>query len=604
MAQSILSGVLSFVAEGILVFTPEGTIILANPHASLLLDYTSSELVGKNISDIFVLTFDSAPLTPEEGIVHILFTTGKVFTVSHGKVAYLTSRSGRKFPVFVSARSFMLENGAAGVLVFRDITNEKKLENYKTGTAQRLSELTPFLQRTATGDFSEVPKIPYQEDEFTELFVGLRLMIEDLREAQAQREKEQAEKIAAVKKTEEERRQLAEEYSRRLEKQVEEKTREIVLAKTHTETIIENLTNGLLEYDNEFTLLRMNRAAEAILGIDRGETVGKKILPKDVDRERWRALVNVSYPALAPTVRKIKHAATDPTNAEINEIAISYPLERELQVITAPIIDPATGEQQGFIKLLRDITREKSISRSKSEFISIAAHQLRTPLSAMKWTLHMVINGDEGPLNPPQHELLSNGYKTNEKMIQLVNDLLNVARIEEGRFGYDFKSDDLMKVVESVVDAAEVSAREKSVTITVATPEGKPPLFVFDASKVTLALQNLVDNAVKYTPAGGTVSLTLLIRGESLEIEVRDTGIGIPSGQINMLFTKFFRADNALRTQTDGSGLGLYLAKNVAVRHGGSLRVESEEGVGSTFFFSLPLDAGRIPKNDVSLDEL
>ena len=201
MAQSTLGGILSFVAEGIIEFTPKGAITLTNPHANLLLDYTGGELVGKHIDDILTLTFDSDPLKPEERITYTLFTAGKVFTVPQGKVAYLTSRSGNRFPIFISARSLELENGATGILVFRDITDEKKLENYKTNTARRLSELTPFLQQTAIGDFSNTPEIPYQEDEFTELLVGLRLMIEDLHDAKAR----------------------TEEYSKQLEKQVEEK---------------------------------------------------------------------------------------------------------------------------------------------------------------------------------------------------------------------------------------------------------------------------------------------------------------------------------------------------------------------------------------------
>ena len=584
MAQSTLGGILSFVAEGIIEFTPKGAITLTNPHANLLLDYTGGELVGKHIDDILTLTFDSDPLKPEERITYTLFTAGKVFTVPQGKVAYLTSRSGNRFPIFISARSLELENGATGILVFRDITDEKKLENYKTNTAKRLSELTPFLQQTAIGDFSNTPEIPYQEDEFTELLVGLRLMIEDLHDAKAR----------------------TEEYSKQLEKQVEEKTREIVQAKIHIETIIENLTSGLLEYDDQFILLRINRAAEVLLGIDRQEVVGKEILPKDrkdSNKKHWQALIDVSYPALSPIEKKMKRTTAE-FNAEANEITIQYPLERELQVITIPITDQVTGKQKGFIKLIRDITRERSISRSKSEFISIAAHQLRTPLSAIKWTLHMVLNGDEGPLNASQNELLRNSYETNEKMIQLVNDLLNVARIEEGRFGYEFKQDDIMNVIQNAIEFVKVSAREKGVTVDMTTPNVKPPLFVFDVNKVTLALQNLVDNAVKYTLPGGKVSLDIGMQDEYLKVNVRDTGIGIPEKQINMLFTKFFRADNALHMQTSGSGLGLYLAKNVAVRHGGSLRVESKEGVGSVFSLTLPLQAERIPKDEVLLDDV
>lgn len=580
MAQSILGGVLSFIAEGVVVCTPEGTITLVNPHASLLLDRTSDELIGKRIDEVFALTFDSSPLKPEEKITYTLFIAEKVFTIPRDKIAYLTASSGRRFPIFVSARSLAFENSLAGVLVFRDISVEKELENYKTNTARRLSELTPFLQRIATGDFSTTPDVPLEENEFTELLVGLHLMIEDLREAQKQHE----------------------EYSKQLEKQVEEKTQEIVQAKTHIEAIIENLTSGLIECDDQFTLQRINRAAETLLGIDRKEVLGKTVLKKDGEKGHWQALIDVLYAAPSPAVKKTKDTATG-LDIETDEIMVQYPLERALQVITIPIAVQAAEQRRGFIKLIRDITREKNISKSKSEFISIAAHQLRTPLSAIKWTLAMVLNGDEGPLGDSQSKLLRTSYETNERMIQLVNDLLNVARIEEGRFGYEFKQGDIMDVIQNAVEFVKVAAHEKNVTINVETPNEKPPLFVFDANKMALALQNLLDNAVKYTLAGGKVTVDVGIQGDYLTIDVRDTGIGVPEKQINMLFTKFFRAENALRMQTSGSGMGLYLAKNVAIRHGGSLHVESKEGTGSTFSLTLPLQEERIPKGDVWLDE-
>ncbi|MDE2021777.1 MAG: PAS domain S-box protein [Patescibacteria group bacterium] len=602
MAQSVLGGVLSFIAEGVIVFAPDGSITLVNPHASLLLDRTNDELIGKNIDDIFPLELDSGKLTPDERIVPTLFTAKKVFTTPSDKTAYLVQRSNIKFPIFVSARSLLIENNLAGILVFRDISNEKELETYKKSTAKRLSELTPFLQRIATGDFSEMPRVPLEEDEFTELFVGLHLMTEDLQEAETQRKREQEEKIEAVRKIEEERRKLAEEYSKQLEKQVEEKTQEIVQAKTHTETIIENLSDGLIEYDNEFTLLRVNRAAEALLGVERAEVVGKKIAPEDGTKAHLSSLVSILYPTPQSTVRGTSNVALG-SIVETHEVRIQYPLERELQIITIPIVAQA-GKPQGLMKLIRDITREKNISRSKNEFISIAAHQLRTPLSAIKWTLDIILNGDEGPLTNSQRELLHNSYETNEKMVQLVNDLLNVARIEEGRFGYVFKECDIMTAVQNAIDFVRVTAQGKGVTVNVETPGGAPPPFVFDISKVTLALQNLVDNAVKYTPRGGRVTVNVSVGNDELKINIQDTGIGIPKNQISMLFRKFFRADNALRIQTSGSGMGLYLAKNIAVRHGGSLTVESKEGIGSTFSFTLPLNKERIPKGDILPEDI
>ncbi len=602
VAQSILSGVLSFVAEGVMVFAPDGKITLVNPHACLLLDCSASDIVGKHIDEILKLAFDAQTLTLTEGVAHTVFIAKKIFTAPSGKTPYLTSYSGRRFPVFIAARALALEDEEVGVLTFRDITKEKDLEHYKKDTAARFSELTPILQRAATGDFSAVPALPHEEDEFTELYVGLRLMVEDLREIAAEREREQATRIAVVKKAETDRRHLTEEYAKHLEEQVREKTREITRSKVHVETILENLMNGLLEYSNTFTLLRMNRSAEEVLGIPRGEVVGQKILPKDLSKEHWQALVAVSYPALSPEAKKMKHEVLR-KGVDVTNIKVTYPLARELQVITAPVINQITGERQGFIKLVRDITREKTIARSKSEFISIAAHQLRTPLSAIKWVLHMVINGDLGSLNASQKELLSNGYDTNEKMIRLVNDLLNVARIEEGRFGYNFKRDDIMAVMESVLASVKGFALEKKVEVKVETPDGPPPPFVFDASKISLVLQNLVDNAVKYTPDGGNVSVAIGVEGEDAVVRVSDSGIGIPKDQMDRLFTKFFRAGNAVHMQATGSGLGLYLAKNVVLRHGGALTVKSTEEKGSVFTFTLPLDADRIPKDDTGVEE-
>lgn len=602
MENTVLGGVLSFVAEGVIVFNEQGEIAQLNPHASLLLDYTSSELLGKHIDSALAVHFDDVPLAPGETVFQTVFIAKKVFLVPRGKTAFLKSKSGHVFPVFISARAITVNGVTQGVVVFRDITTEKALENYKKETARRLSTLTPFLQRTATGDFLSDMLVPEKEDEFTELFVGLKLMVDDLREIEKQREREQTEKIEAIKKTEEERRKLTEQYSKELEKKVEEKTNELLQSKVHIETIVENLTSGLIEYDSEFTLLRMNRAAEELLGIDRAEVVGKQITPKDIDKDHWQALVTVSYPALSPTAKKIRREATG-LNADVNELTVRHPLERELQVITAPIIDPATGESRGFIKGIRDITREKMIARSKSEFISIAAHQLRTPLSAIKWTIHMVINGDLGPLNPSQVKLLNNGYETNEKMIQLVNDLLNVARIEDGRFGYDFKQNDLLKVINSVIGGVKHMSSEKAVTVELIAPAEGLGLFVFDTNKTALALQNLVDNAVKYTPAGGKVTVTVEKADPYVRVTVKDTGIGVPQEQLSRLFTKFFRAENALHMQTSGSGLGLYIVKNIILRHGGKFDVQSKEGEGSTFSVTLPMDEKMIPKEDTTGEE-
>ncbi|KKU28514.1 MAG: Sigma54 specific transcriptional regulator, Fis family [Candidatus Giovannonibacteria bacterium GW2011_GWB1_46_20] len=225
MNNSEIGTLLSFIAEGLVLFDNTGQVTMVNPHASLLLDYTASEFVGKNIDTLFEIYLNDNLIPKSERITHTVFSLGKPFTTPHGNTVYFKSKSGRKFPVFISAKAIKTEERVSGVLIFRDITTEKELENYKINTAQRLSGLTPILQQASTGEFSgKNILVPEKEDEFTELIVGLKLMLDDLGELDRAREKNQFEKIEAVKKTEEERRKLTEQYSKELEGKVEEKT--------------------------------------------------------------------------------------------------------------------------------------------------------------------------------------------------------------------------------------------------------------------------------------------------------------------------------------------------------------------------------------------
>ncbi len=584
----------SFIAEGLVLFDEKGVVTLSNPHANLLLDYTSGEMIGKHIDEVFDIYLDDEVLDRNSKIIHVVFEAGKPFVVPQNRTMYFMSKSGRKFPVFASAKTLTVQGLPQGALVFRDITKEKALESYKKNTAEILSRLTPVLQKTATGDFSVAISVPEKEDEFTELMVGLSLMMEDLRELESTRKEAVNEKIEAV----EEKRKITEQYSKELEKKVEEKTGELNQTKVHIETVIENLTSGLIEYDSDFTVMRINYAAEEILGLERGAVIGKKITPEDTIKSELESLARVSYPGLVPGVRKLSKEVSGLNAAEVHEILIRYPFEKELQVITAPIISPQTGEMHGFIKVIRDITREKMISKSKSEFISIAAHQLRTPLSAVKWAMKLVIDGDMGPLNPEQAQFLNRGYETNQKMISLVNDLLNVARIEDGRFGYSFKESNIMEVINMIINSSKLASRERSVEVVLINnaPDIKP--FVFDAEKMALAIQNLLDNALKYTNPGGKVTMEVFVEGDYLKMKVVDTGVGVPKNQLSRLFSKFFRAENVIHMQTSGSGLGLFIVKNIIVRHGGDITVESEEGKGTTFTLIIPMKEELIPKEE------
>lgn len=237
------------------------------------------------------------------------------------------------------------------------------------------------------------------------------------------------------------------------------------------------------------------------------------------------------------------------------------------------------------------------LDRLKTDFITVAAHQLRTPLSSVNWALKLLLDSEVGAVNEEQRSMLERGYETNSKMIKLVNDLLDVTRIEHGKFVYKFEFNDFNQLLDTLIKNSELIAHERNVEVHLEKHE-EIPLFVFDADKLAIALQNLVDNALKYTLPGGRVTVATEQKGNYLEIKVSDTGVGIPKDELPKLFSKFFRATNAVHLQTEGSGLGLVIAKSIIARHGGQIWVDSVEGKGTTFTFTVPLIPELLPKDE------
>lgn len=240
----------------------------------------------------------------------------------------------------------------------------------------------------------------------------------------------------------------------------------------------------------------------------------------------------------------------------------------------------------------------RELDKLKSDFISVAAHQLRTPLSGVKWVLKLLLDSDLGAINDDQKGMLKRGYETNEKMIQLVNDLLNVSRIENGKFGYKFEKNDFMKLLNTLVENTILPSKERSIEVQLENRAGTIPDFLFDPEKLLIALQNIVDNAMKYTLPGGKVTIVVERQGDYIEVKVSDTGVGIPKVDIAKLFSKFFRAANVIHLQTDGSGLGLFIVKSIIMRHGGQIWVDSVEGKGTTFTVVVPVIAELLPKEE------
>jgi len=275
----------------------------------------------------------------------------------------------------------------------------------------------------------------------------------------------------------------------------------------------------------------------------------------------------------------------------------------ELRVTTDKIIDPS-GRLLGFVKLVHDRTRELDLLRSKTEFIGVASHQLRTPLTGVNWALESLAKNQEN-LNDGQKELIGTALQATAKLLKTINDLLDVSKIEEGRFGYDFKNVDIISFVGNIVQEAQMLAKEYGIKVYFSQPEEPSMALLVDEIKLSMVFANLIDNAVKYNVENGEVivSVERVPNEPYVRISVKDTGVGIPADQMDKLFTKFFRAENVVRKYTEGSGLGLYIAKNIIKRHGGQIWAESEINRGTVFYFTLPTDKSLIPPKELVYGE-
>jgi signal transduction histidine kinase len=241
------------------------------------------------------------------------------------------------------------------------------------------------------------------------------------------------------------------------------------------------------------------------------------------------------------------------------------------------------------LELTRANEKLHALDEQKSKFISVAAHQLRTPLSAIRWSVGFLLSGRVGQITQEQEALLRQTYESTVRLVKLVNDLLGVDRMEGGRTSFTIVPIDIHDALKSVLADIAPEAHRRGVSIEFENKLADGSFIAADAVQLRLVLQNVFENAVKYTRSGGSVTLSLADAvAESISLAVKDTGIGIPADQQDQIFKQFFRARNAIKVETDGSGLGLALSKETLERMGGSISFTSEEGKGTVFILTIP----------------
>ena len=365
---------------------------------------------------------------------------------------------------------------------------------------------------------------------------------------------------------------------------LDERTTELSREKSHIETIIDNLADGLIEYSRAGRILRMNRAAERILGISENDVIGTLATPRRRKDGTRHPLAYILFGDIQSDIKTPKQMLS-----EIRAFDITYPITRSIQAATVTLPRSAASEGS-FVCILHDVTREKLIDQNKSSFITIAAHQMRTPLSATKWALSLLLE-DYAPQigrNKKVKELIGTAFETNENMINLANDLLLASRIEDGRYGCVFAKADICKVISEISQEYSPIMAEKSLSFTSTCPQGLKP-FLFDASRISIAIHSLIDNAINYTKGGGSVALGVAQETDHLLITVTDTGIGIPKTSMDKIFAKFYRAENAIRTFPNGSGMGLYITKSIVTQHQGTVSAAPNKPAGTSFVIRIPL---------------
>lgn len=254
-------------------------------------------------------------------------------------------------------------------------------------------------------------------------------------------------------------------------------------------------------------------------------------------------------------------------------------------------IDEATAQLQRANKRLKDI------DETKDDFISMASHQLRTPLTSMKGYVSMVIEGDAGKITKPQHELLTQAFASSQRMVFLIADLLNVSRLKSGKFVIDNTPTNLATMIQDEITQLTETTNTHELKLDYVQPEHFPTLML-DETKTRQVIMNFIDNAIYYTPKGGHIHVELIDTPHTVECTVSDDGIGVPKAEQHHLFAKFYRAANARKARPDGTGLGLFMAQKVIIAQGGAIIFHSVEGKGSTFGFSFPKQKlAPLPKN-------
>jgi two-component system sensor histidine kinase VicK len=338
------------------------------------------------------------------------------------------------------------------------------------------------------------------------------------------------------------------------------------------QAILNGLQNAIIVLDKDNNIDTVNDHAAEILSVDQGEVCGQSL---DMLRER---------DDLQALITRIDSGSSD----ESDKFKIG---EQAFDISTQPITT-ADGTTYQLITL-HDVSRDEFIEEMKMTFVTVAAHQIRTPLAAIRWSLEILVQQLE---DEEQKQIARRGYRSAQNILEIVNEILNLDRLESGQDGYSFAPIDIIELLDGYVEEVEANNRIiEQADIIYNRPVDPLPKVRADREKLRIVLRNLIDNALKYTDSDGSIEIESSVHvsndysNDMIQISISDSGIGIPAADQDKIFSKFYRADNATSVKTEGTGIGLYISKQIVDLHDGTIWFESEEDSGTTFFIRLPI---------------
>jgi PAS domain S-box-containing protein len=354
-------------------------------------------------------------------------------------------------------------------------------------------------------------------------------------------------------------------------------------AKAKDEAILKSIGDGMIAVDSNGNIIAMSEVTENMLGWKFKDINGKNLYDVISIYDQKGIIVPKEKRPMYMALTAGKSSTTTPHN-DIYFYNRKDGSRFPVVIAVAPII--FKGKIIGAIDNFRDVTKEKEIDKAKSEFVSLASHQLRTPSTAVKWFTEMLLKGEVGKLNKKQKEYVEEIHHGNQRMIDLVMTLLNVSRLDLGTLAVAPLPTGIKSIVDDVLDELKVEIKKKDLQIE-KSYEDIPPIET-DPKLLRIVIQNLLSNSVTYTPEKKHITIKVKIVNPNIVIEISDEGCGIPKVAQAHIFSKFFRADNAHSIKPDGNGLGLYMSKAILESLGGEITFKSEENKGTTFFVSLP----------------